>query len=165
MGWGQRGPVEDLYVATDFTGVMARGTSVRDDEARPESFTDNLEQRARDAISSGSNWEVEGFSASSILKDEMALTLHQLSGLRARGKKIEESLLQEQSEINTELMQMEQRTPRYSPYRYPEREKLQRRRGRIREQQRRLMEATAEKLDSLHDRLLSLLSKRKQVEM
>lgn len=142
---------------------MARSTRVHDDKARPESFTDTLEQRARDAISSHSSWEVEGFSASSILKDELALTLYQLSGLRARGKKIEESLLHEESEINTELMQMEQRTPRYSPYRYPEREKLQRRRSRVLEQGRRFTVSHAEKEDALHDRLLSLLSKHRQM--
>ena len=165
MGWGQRGPVEALYVATDFTGVMARSTRVHDDEVRPESFTDTLEQRARDAISSCSSWEVEGFSASSILKDEIALTLHQLSGSRVRGKKIEQSLLQEESEINTELMQMEQRTPRYSPYRFPEREKLQRRQSRVLEQRRRLTLSLAEKLDALHDRLLSLLSRHRQISV
>ena len=143
---------------------MARGTPVHDDEVRPESLTDTLEQRARDATSSRSSWEVEGFSASSILEDEMALTLHQLGGLRARGKKIEESLLHEESEINTELMQMEQRTPRYSPYRFPEREKLQRRRSRVLEQGRRLTVSHAEKLDGLHERLLSLLHKHKQVD-
>jgi len=144
---------------------MARGTPVREDDVRPESFTDTLEQRTRDAISSRSSWEVEGFSASSILKDELALTLHQLSGLRARGKRIEESLLQEESEINTELMQMEQRTPRYSPYRFPEREKLQRRRGRIREQQRSLAIAHNQRLDALHDELLSLLNRHRQVKI
>lgn len=144
---------------------MARGTPVHDDEVGPESFTDNLEQRARDAISSRPSWEVEGFSASSILKDELALTLHQLGGLRARGKKIEESLFHEESEINTELMQMEQRTPRYSPYRYPEREKLQRRRGRIKEQQRSLAIAHNQRLDALQDRLLSSLSKHRQVKI
>ena len=144
---------------------MARNTPVHDDEVGPESFTYDLEQRARDAISSRSSWEVEGLSASSILKDEMALTLHQLSGLRARSKKIEESLLQEESEINTELMQMEQRTPRYSPYRYPEREKLQRRRGRIKEHQRNLRIAHDAKLDALHDQLLSLMSKHRQLRL
>ena len=144
---------------------MARSTRVHDDEVRRESFTDTLEQRARDAISSCSSWEVEGFSASSILKDEMALTLHQLSGLRARGKKIEESLLREESEINTELMQMEQRTPRYSPYRYPEREKMQRRRSRIKEQQRNLAIAHDQRLATLHERLLSLVGKHRQVTL
>ncbi len=165
MGWRQRGPVEDLYVATDFTCVMTRGTRVHYDEVRPESFTDTLEQRARDAISSCSSWEVEGFSASSILRDEIALTLNQLDGWRARDKDLKQDLLHEECDVDTELMQMEQRTPRYSPYRFPEREKLQRRRGRIKEQQRRLTQTAAEKLDSVHDRLLSLLNKRRLLTM
>ncbi len=144
---------------------MARGTPLHDDEVRPESFTDTLEQRARDAISSRLSWEVEGFSASSILKDEIALTLHQIGGLWAREEVLKQGLLREESEIGTELLQMEQRTPRYSPYRYPEREKLQRRRSRIREQQRRLTMIHGEKLGSLHDRLQALLSRHRQVQV
>lgn len=145
--------------------IMGRATPGDVDQKKLESFTDTLEQRARDAISSRSSWEVEGFSASSILKDELALTLYQLGGLRARGKKIEESMLHEESEINTELMQMEQRTPRYSPYRYPEREKLQRRRGRLSEERRRFRMTQAEKLDGLHERLLGLIGKERILRM
>ncbi len=62
---------------------MARVGSVRNEGEQMQSFAEGLEQRARDAISSDSSWEVEGFSVSSILKDEIALTLQQLSGLRA----------------------------------------------------------------------------------
>ncbi len=106
---------------------------------------------------------MEGFSAGSILKDEIALTLHQLSGWRARERDMSQRLCQEECEIGTELLQMEQRTPRYSPYRYPEREKLQRRRSRVLEQGRRITVSCAEKADALHDRLLSLLNKHRQV--
>ena len=144
---------------------MGTATPGHVDQKKLESFTDDLEQRARDAISSRSSWEVEGFSVGSILKDEIALMLHQLSGSRVRGKKIEQSLLQEESEINTELMQMEQRTPRYSPYRFPEREKLQRRRGRLSEERRRFRMTQAEKLDGLHERLLGLIGKERILRM
>ena len=157
---GNQSNVNKHLLVSDF---MARSTHVHDDEARPESFTDDLEQRARDAISSRSSWEVEGFSASSLLEDEIALTLHQLNNLRRRGGKMEHGLQHEESEINTELLQMEQRTPRYSPYRYPEREKLQRRRSRVLEQARRFTVAHADKLDVLHSRLLALLNRHRQV--
>ncbi len=66
--------------------------------------------------------------------------------------------------VNTELIQMEERTPRYSPYRYPEREKLQRRVHSLEQERRRLKIARDEKLRSLHERLLSLLSQHSQLE-
>ncbi len=158
--WNQSNVNKHLLVLI----VMARVGSVRSESEQMQSFAEGLEQRARDAISSdSSSWEVEGFSASAILKDQMALTLHQIGGLQDRRKKTDQSLLQEECEINTELMQMEQRTPPYSPYRFPEREKLQRRRGRVLEQGRRFMISHAEKLDALHDRLLSLLSRHRQI--
>ena len=74
-----------------------------------------------------------------------------------------QSLLQSECYIETELIQMENRTPRYSPYRFPEREKLQRRLGRIAEERRRFTMTLAEKLDSFHDRLLSSLKKHQQL--
>jgi hypothetical protein len=76
-----------------------------------------------------------------------------------------QELRQAECEIETELMQMEQRTPRYSPYRFPEREKLQRRLARVGQERRKLTLTLAEKLDGLHDRLLSLLRKHTQVRV
>ena len=72
---------------------------------------------------------------------------------------------EEESGIGTELLQMEARTPRYSPYRFPEREKLQRRLGQLSQERRRFKMTEAEKLDGLHNRLLSLLSKHRQVTL
>lgn len=68
-----------------------------------------------------------------------------------------ESLLQAECYLDTELMGMERRTPRYSPYRFPEREKLQRRLFDVEADRRRLDATVEEKLRELHDRLLRLL--------
>ena len=72
-----------------------------------------------------------------------------------------QSLLDSECDIETELMQMEARTPRYSAYRFPEREKLQRRLGHIAVERRQFTMTLADKMDSFHDRLLSLLKKHK----
>ena len=95
----------------------------------------------------------------------MALLLHQIDASRARESDVFESLLEEECGIGTELLQMEARTPRYSPYRFPEREKLQRRLGRLSEERRRFRMTKAERLDGLHHRLLSLMSKHRQVTL
>lgn len=142
---------------------MAKNVRSSKDDPRHPTFAERLEERARDALSSPLSRDAEGFSVSSVLEDEIALMLHQIDRLRARGENMRQSLLHEECDIGTELLQMEQRTPRYSPYRYPEREKLQRRRGRIKEQQRNLAMAHDQRLDTLHDRLLSLLNKHRQL--
>ena len=73
------------------------------------------------------------------------------------------SLVRVECYVDTELMQMEQRTPRYSPYRYPEREKLQRRLHHVGGERRKLVVAHEERVQRLHDRLLDLLNKHAQV--
>lgn len=138
--------------------------SVRTNERRVKgqdrdlTFAGQLEKRARAAVAGPKNRNGH-WSPSWLLKDEIALTLDQIEGLRIRERRVELGLLEEECGIGTELMQMEQRTPRYSPYRFPEREKLQRRLGQLSQEQRRFSVAQAEKLDGLHERLLGLVGK------
>ena len=141
-----------------FRTAMTKIEKIRSEHDPIQSFAGKLEERACKVVDDtiGRNGNI---SQSSIIEDDLALTLHQIDRLRARGQEIGQSLLQAECYIGTELMQMEQRTPRYSPYRFPEREKLQRRLGRIDEERRRFSTSHAEKMASLHDRLLSLLNK------
>ncbi len=125
-------------------------------------LVEQLERRAREVVGSSTRL-VGGFSPASFIEDEIALRLDQIDRTRRRWEQMGESLTQAECYIETELMQMEQRTPRYSPYRYPEREKLQRRLAHIGQERRRLTISFAEKLDELHDRLLSLLRQRRQL--
>lgn len=125
---------------------------------RDLTFAEQIEQRAREAVSARHDRDGR-WSPSWLLKDEIALTLDQIEGLRFRGRRVELGLLEEECGIGTELMQMEQRTPRYSPYRFPEREKLQRRRGQLSQERRRFRISEAEKLDGLHEKLLGLVGK------
>ncbi len=144
--------------------VMARVGGVRNESEQMQSFAEGLEQRAQDVLAAPAT-KIGQFSRSSLFEDEIALALHQIDGLRAREQDMMQNMLQAECYIDTELMQMEQRTPRYSPYRFPEREKMQRRLGHLAEERRRLTLAHAEKLDALHNRLLSLLNKHRQLKI
>jgi len=132
------------------------------DDKEIESFAQKLEQKAREELVSPGG-QFGYVNLSSLIQDDIALIVNQIDQLRTRGKGITQSLLQSECYIETELIQMEDRTPRYSPYRFPEREKLQRRLSRIAEERRRFTTTHAEKLDLFHDRLLSLLKKSQQL--
>ena len=135
---------------------------ISDEHDQKQAFAEKLEERARNVLSAPA--QHGHFFLGSFIEDEVALTLHQIDRLRSREQDIMQSLLQAECYVETELMQMDQRTPRYSPYRFPEREKMQRRLSRIAEERRRHIIAHAEKLDARHDRLLSLLNKHRQLE-
>ncbi len=129
-----------------------------------QSFGERLEKRAHKLLAKP-NRQLREISGSSIIEENIALTLHQIERLHRRKRDINQSLLQFECYVNTEIIQMEERTPRYSPYRFSEREKLQRRLGDIARERRRFMVSDAQELDTLHDKLLSLLTKNKQLEM
>ncbi len=133
-------------------------------DAHRGSFTEQLEEKARITLSAAGR-QTGRWSPRSMLEDEVALVLHQIDASRAQERDVLESLLEEECGIGTELLQMEARTPRYSPYRFPEREKLQRRRGQLSQERRRFTISQAEKLDGLHARLLSMLNKFRQVTL
>lgn len=103
-------------------------------------------------------------SITGVLRREIALTLEHIERVRALRESQNLGLVRVECYTNTELMQMEQRTPRYSPDRYPEREKFQRRLMRIGEERRRLDSSTDERMRQLHDRLLTLLNRHAQLE-
>ena len=146
-----------------FSFAMKRVSQTRDEDDQIQSFSETLEERAR-KVFAVEDRQIGKVSRSSFIEDDIALTLHQIDRLRARDRDIRQSLVQAECYINTELIQMEERTPRYSPYRFPEREKLQRRLSRIAEERRRFVISQAEKLDAFHERLLSLLNKHRQLK-
>ena len=142
---------------------MKRVAQTRDEDDQIQSIAGKLEERARKVFASKDR-QIGKVFRSSFIEDDIALTLHQIDRLRARDRDIRQSLVQAECYINTELIQMEERTPRYSPYRFPEREKLQRRLSRVAEERRRFVISQAEKLDAFHDRLLSQLCKHRQLK-
>lgn len=127
-----------------------------------ENFSDNLERRARSLVqdSDTGTWDL---SIQSMLEREVALTIDHIENLHTVHKKLSESMLQQECYIDSELMQMEERTPRYSPYRFPEREKLQARLSEVAKERRDLETAHQEKLRQLHSQLLALLNRHSQL--
>ena len=101
---------------------------------------------------------------SSMIEREIALTLDRIRNARHLKGRLNDNILETECGVDTELMQMEDRTPRYSPYRFPEREKLQRRLFFLDVERRRLETVHAEKMNDLWERLLNLLHKRSLLE-
>ena len=99
-----------------------------------------------------------------MLDREIALVLDQIRAARELEERLCDSLLDTECRIDTELAQMEERTPRYSPHRFPEREKLHKRLHLVEIEGRRLRMTHAEKMAALHERLLSLLQKRAMLD-
>ena len=133
------------------------------DTRQKQSFVEKLERMAQE-ISHVPDKQFGHLSISSIVQDDITLLLDQIAKHRTLKREIMHSLLQSECYVETELIQMEERTPRYSPNRFPEREKLQRRLGSITQERRRFTMNLAEKLDSFHDRLLSLLKKHRHLK-
>ena len=87
----------------------------------------------------------------------MARALRELKSARTLEEATRRSLLRQECYIDTELMHMEQRTPKYSPYRFPEREKLQRRLHQLERERRDRGIAHWERVQRLRSELIELL--------
>jgi hypothetical protein len=101
----------------------------------------------------------------SMIARETVLTLEHLRQAKAFHEKQAMQLLQTECDIGTELLQLKARTPRYSSYRFPEREKLNRRLQRLGEEKRRLDSIHQDRVQTLETKLLSLLEKHSQLDM
>lgn len=126
-------------------------------------FTETLEKKARQ-LKAGlkqDNWDL---SLPSIIKREIALTVDQIDQTRKLRDDQLDSLQKNECDINTELMQMEDRTPKNSPEKYPEREKFMRSLLGIEAEQRRIKVHTEERLRLLEGRLLALMNKHEQIQ-
>lgn len=108
------------------------------------------------------SWDI---SIPSMIKREIALTAEQINSLQKLHEDQFSKLLQAECDTNSELMQMEQRMPRYSPCRFPERDKLQQRLFNIEKERRNLTLRLQDRKQSLEDRLLSLINKHEQLDI
>lgn len=131
---------------------------------RKSSFPKSLEEIARTLSRHLDNFSWE-LSPASIIKRQIALVSAQINDQKELNKRQSQSMLQVECYINTELMQMEERTPRYSPYRFPEREKLQKRLFWLESDRRKLIATHEEKMQVLHTRLLELLQQHAQLDI
>ncbi len=128
-------------------------------------ITQDLEAEARDLVRNMKIRQYSGLSITSLLKQDITLTLEQIDRLRDLQERQLRSLCRTECYVDTELMQMEERTPRYSPYRFPERDKLQKRLFAIEAERRKRAVMYEDRLQGLQNKLLSLMQKHKQLDV
>ena len=127
-------------------------------------FTQNLEQAERDLV--GDRKMVRySFAVTDLLESDVAMTLEQMGRLRELHRQQLSSLRRTECYVDTELMQMEERAPRYSPYRFPEREKFQSRLFLIETERRKGAIFYEERMQGLQRKLLSLMQKHEQLSV
>lgn len=123
-----------------------------------EGFTRSLEEKAKSLTGrlEENLWDLE---IASVVKREIALTLHHIARLRSLHEKQRQSIRRVELHVRTELHQLEQRIPRYAPYRFAERERFQSILFMLERERRDLAERHEDKLQNLEARLLSLLDR------
>jgi hypothetical protein len=127
-------------------------------------FSKTLEERARQlaADSNDRQWDT---SIPAAIRRQIALTVEHRGRQRELHERQLRRLLRIECHVDTDLMQLEQRIPRYTPYHFPEKEKLKERLFRIETERRNLTLRLEEKNQSLEDRLLNLLDKHEQLDI
>ena len=127
-------------------------------------FKETLEEKAED-IAAYPKKELWENSVPGMIRREIALTVDQIKRLKDRHDEQFKRLLRVECYVDTELMQMETRQPRYVPYHFPEKEKLKQRLFDIEKERRNLSIRLEEKTQSLEERLLSLINKHEQLDI
>jgi len=89
-------------------------------------FAKSLEEKASDiaAFPKKQLWDT---SIPGMIQREIALTIDQMKRLKERHDEQLRRLLRLECYVDTDLIQMEQRQPRYMPYHFLEKEKLEQR--------------------------------------
>ena len=125
-------------------------------------FRKKFEEKANDIAGSPQKqlWEN---TIPAMIRREIALTVDQIKRLQERHDEQFRRLLRIECYIDTDLMQLEQRQPRYIPYHFPEKEKLKQRLFDIEKERRNLCLKLEEKTQGLEDKLLSLINKHEQL--
>ncbi len=139
---------------------VAKVMRILSKRAKP-TFGETLEEKARQLTG---NAEREGaVTVGSIVEQEIALVVNHIDRLRTVHKNLHRSLLQIECYVDTEIIQREPREPVYVDYRLAERDRLRNRLFKIEEERRKLAVAHEDKIQTLHDRLLSLMQRQSQL--
>ena len=93
------------------------------------------------------------------IEEEIQLTLEEIRRETGLQDTLRDKLGRAECYVGTELLQMEARTPRYSAFRYPEREKLQRRLLALDRERRQIEVKKVDRAQELERRLLAQLRK------
>lgn len=151
--------------------IDARIPRAIDGERTRRPFSQRLEERARE-VAAGVNRADWDASVVSALDREIALTLDQLDRLRALHVRLARDLLRTECSIGTQIMQLSPWAPHYREYLIDPREKMQNKmrhdhlRDKMRavdEERRRLAVSREERIQSLENRLLTLLERHTQL--
>ena len=127
-------------------------------------FTEALRKRA-DQIVSDMNLRQCDAPFLGVISHEIALTVSQMERAKGLHEKQLRRLLRIECYVDTELMQMAERMPRYSRYWFPEKEKLHKRLFEIERDRRNLVLRLEERLKPLEDRLLELVNRHEQLDI
>src|ERR1051325_3839120 len=92
-------------------------------------FGEDVEREAREVVQSGSADNRWNDGLTNTVASELAVLLETLDAERQVHRQQDRSVMEEEIYVDNELLGVDARTPPYSPYRFPERERLQRRRG------------------------------------
>ncbi len=127
-------------------------------------FRESLEEKAKDLVSvpAREQWDK---SVSAIIRREIALTADQIDRQRESHRTQLRQLLRMECAVRTDLIQLEQRQPRYAPYHFPEKERMKQRLSEIEKERRTLSLRLEEKTQALEDRLLNLVNKHEQLDL
>lgn len=127
-------------------------------------FAKSLEEKA-EFLSSVPKREQWDKSIPSIVRREIALTVDQIKRLKKCHEEQFLRLLRIECYVDTDLMQLEQRQPRYVPYHFPEKEKFKQRLFEIEKERRNLSLRLEEKTQGLEDKLLGLVNRFEMVSV
>ena len=121
-------------------------------------FAEVLRRKAGQ-LANGANrkqWDTSGLD---VIRREIALTIGQMERTQELHDQQLRQLLRIECYIDTELLQMKERMPRYSPYWFPEKEKLHKRLFEIDRERQNAARRLEERLRPLEERLLGLVNR------
>jgi len=127
-------------------------------------FAKSLEEKAS-GIAACPKKKLWDKSIPGMIQREIALTVDQIQRLRDRHDEQFRRLLRVECYVDTDLMQLEQRQPRYVPYHFPEKEKLKQRLFDIEKDRRNLSLKLEEKTQGLEEKLLVLVNRHEQLDI
>ena len=127
-------------------------------------FRKSLEEKAEQlaSVPKREQWDK---SIPSIVRREIALATDQIKRLKEKHEEQFRRLLRIECYVDTDLMQLEQRIPRYAPHHFPEKEKFKQRLFEIEKERRNLSLRLEEKTQGLEEKLLDLVNRHEQLDI
>ena len=127
-------------------------------------FLKSLEEKA-EFLASVPKQEQWDKSIPSIVRREIALTVDQIKRLKEKHEEQFLRLLRIECYVDTDLMQLEERIPRYAPYLFPEKDKFKQRLFEIEKERRNLSLKLEKETRGLEDKLLNLVNRCEQLNI